>query len=129
MIRFSVALAGLAITTACSVPELTREDAAAMDNLQLCQTYANAKGFNNAQWLNRAKHELKRRGAVTERDLSDMAKGVIRTGMKEHVAVCSWGPYKDINTTVVGSYESKQFVLPNYSFFYTRNGRVYAWQD
>ncbi|NKX40356.1 hypothetical protein HGG71_02610 [Rhodobacteraceae bacterium R_SAG2] len=129
MFRLLAALTGLAVVGACSAPELSQEAAASMTNIQLCQTYAYAKSFNDAQRLNRVKHELKQRGAVTEQDLSDMAKGVIRTGMKEHVAVCSWGPYRDINTTVVGSYESKQFVLPNYSFFYTRNGRVYAWQD
>lgn len=129
MIRFAIGVAGIAGLASCSVPDLSAEQAQKMTNLQLCQTYSVARTYNNSQHMNRAKWELKRRGALSDRDISDITSQTIRTGMKEHVAVCSWGPYEDINTTVVGSHESKQFVIDLGTYFYTRNGRVYAWQD
>jgi len=128
MFRFVAALCGLGVLAGCSVPEVTAQDAYPLTELQLCQSYARAKLTNNANVLGVAKTELIRRKAVSNQDLEDMAQGVIREGMKEHVAICSWGPYRDVNTTVVAGSRSKQFVISLSKYVYTRDGRVYAWQ-
>jgi hypothetical protein len=125
----AVGLTAITLQSACSAPELTAEQAARMSNNQLCQTYSFARRLNDAQRMNRAKTELRNRGELSENELQDIYKYRLRDGMKEHIAICSWGPYQDINTTNVRGQQSKQIVIDLDTYIYTENGRVYAWQD
>ena len=101
-----------------------------MSNLDLCQTMAWARTVNDWQRINRSRTELIRRGAVSKRDLADIDAKEIRTGMRDYVAVCAWGPFSDINRSG-GSYGSfDQYVMyPMGTYVYTRNGKVDSWQQ
>lgn len=130
MFRFHAALGALAFLVACGPPpDLKKSQVSRMSDTQLCQTYAAARGWGNTQHKLAARQELKARGAVTEQELKDISERVIRNGMREHIAVCAWGPYTEVNTTQVSGLSSRQFVLPLNRYFYTRNGLVYAWQS
>jgi hypothetical protein len=127
-----ITLAALPLCTflsACALPELSAEQAAAMSNNQLCQAYSHAEKYGHPNRLSSALRELKKRGAISDRDYKDIRAHRIRTGMKEHIAICSWGPYEDINSTTMRGYQSRQIVIDLGTYIYTENGRVYAWQD
>lgn len=108
--------------------EMTRRFST-MTPMQLCQTHAQGKQIGKPSYENRTRMELERRKALSSRDISDIASGKIRQGMRDYVSVCSWGPYVDINSTVVGGFNSTQYVMVNGRYVYTRNGRVYGWQQ
>lgn len=127
MLRIA-ALIGLVAVSACATPDAATMQAATP--LQLCQTYAMAKNTYAPDWLNASIDELKRRGSLSKQELSDISRQRMRTGMSEHAAVCSWGPYVDVNTTTGSWGVHRQYVMGQFGpYVYTENGRVTSWQN
>lgn len=98
---------------------------------ELCQAYA--YGQLNTALAPRggqAMNELILRKEITTKQLQDIKAGTIRTGMPEHIAICSWGPYTDINSSggIYGTFN--QIVIGDKGeYIYTSNGRVESWQQ
>lgn len=131
MIRF-FALLIVAAIPACAVtpPPVNQVQISRASNLTLCQTYAQAKSPYAPEWQAAVRAELSKRGAITSRDQADWNKGFVRIGMAEHIAICSWGPYIDVNTTTGSWGTDKQFVIGQFGpYIYTRNGKVTAFQN
>ncbi|MDZ4136681.1 MAG: hypothetical protein U1D06_13985 [Paracoccaceae bacterium] len=118
---------------ACAVtPQPPPSDAALRkaSNVELCQTYARAKSPYAPAWQAAARNELIRRGAVTKQDQADWSKGLVRIGMAEHIAVCSWGPYVDVNSTTGSWGTHRQYVIGQFGpYVYTENGVVTSFQN
>jgi len=75
-------------------------------------------------------NELISRKALSKRDVKDIEAGTIRTGMREHVAVCSWGPVIDVNRSGGIYGKSAQFVVDDFGpYFYSDNGLITSWQQ
>lgn len=125
-IAFAVSFATLSSCAVATDPE----DYSDLSDLELCQHYAVTKSRLTKPWTKAAMDELIRRKAVTEAEIADISKEVIRIGMREHAAVCSWGPYKDVNTSVGSWGRHRQYVMGDFGpYVYTENGRVTSWQD
>lgn len=122
------ALLGLLTVAACATP-----DAATMSSrsdLELCQTYAMGRAGLSPAWMNAAEAELMRRKAITNDERIDAERQRVRIGMKEHVAVCAWGPYVTVNRTTGSWGTDKQYVMGQFGpYVYTRNGVVTAFQN
>lgn len=126
------ALAAIAATAGCAVtpPPVDQAAIRRADNVKLCQTYSQAKSPYLPDWQKAVRDELSRRGAVSKRDGADWQKGLVRIGMAEHIAVCSWGPYVDVNTTTGSWGVDKQYLFGLFGpYVYTRNGVVTAFQN
>jgi hypothetical protein len=100
--------------------------------LDLCQTYASHRdsGDYGAPVAVQIQNELIRRKKLTGAQLADIKTHTIRTGMPEHIAICSWGPFSDVNQYggIYGAHN--QFVIGDYgTYIYTENGRVTSWQQ
>lgn len=127
------ALIGLMAVSACAMPEATPPSEAVMrkaSNVELCQAYAISKNPYSAAVQAAVRRELARRGSVSKQDQADWNKGFVRIGMSEHVAVCSWGPYFDVNTTTGAWGVHRQYVMGQFGpYVYTENGRVTSFQN
>jgi len=131
MLRIA-AVMSLATVAACAAPTppVNQGQISRASNVTLCQTYAQAKSPYAPEWQAAVRNELNKRGAVTKRDKADWDKGLVRVGMAEHIAVCSWGPYLDVNTTTGAWGTDKQYVFGQFGpYVYTRNGKVTAFQN
>ncbi len=129
MMRTAGLIVAAAMLAGCAIPPLSPEDAAAATDLQLCQTYSAAREIGATQQSDPALAELRRRG-LSAREMADIEGQVVRTGQREHVAICAWGPYWDVNETVVVGSRSRQFVLGDFGpYVYTDGRLVTGWQD
>ena len=114
--------------SACSLPAPTEAELREASPRQLCQGYAANKFNANNQAL--YANELFRRKLITAKEWTDVQGGVIRTGMREHVAVCAWGPYSHINSSAGRFGQHNQIVIDDFGpYIYTENGKVTSWQQ
>jgi hypothetical protein len=122
-------IAAAAALAGCTLPPLDPGAVSRASDLQLCQTLAQGRQVNNADWIRAAREELQRRGSLTADELVDVNRLRVRIGQREHIAVCAWGPYLDINETVVPGVRSRQFVMFDRTYVYTDGRRVTAFQQ
>lgn len=117
-----------ALAAGCTIPEYDAVTLSSMDNLALCQAYS-ANQRVSPERSQQAMNELVSRKALSQKDIDDIQDGVIRTGMRDYVAICSWGPYKDVNRTTTRYGTSSQFVIDTFGpYIYAEDGRISAWQ-
>lgn len=128
MLRLA-ALIGLVAVAACvGPPDATRISQAT--DLELCQTYGQARVGFLPEWQTAVFDELKRRNVLNQRDLQNIPRNRIQLGMTEVGAVCSWGPYVDRNSTVGPWGVNRQYVMGQFGpYVYTENGIVTSWQN
>lgn len=142
MRQYLAPLAMISMLTSCGVstPALpTQEELSRSSLVELCDMYSYHKAVSQADsygawsvpFIPLYYNELVRRRALTGQNVADIKAHVIRTGMKDYVAICSWGPTSDINSSggVNGSFV--QYVMGGYGlgeYIYARNGRIVSWQ-
>lgn len=114
----------------CLIPEYTTQTAmnlrSGVGPGSLCEEIINARSMGTAESLNALIEEYQRRNPnVSSRDLSDLRQGLVRTGMREEVAICSWNA-RLVGETIGYGQHSKQYHNSGYSFFFVngRTGRV-----
>jgi hypothetical protein len=129
VVRKAGLIAALAVLAGCTMPPLDPGAVSRASDLQLCQTLAQGRQVNNADWIRATREELQRRGALTADELADVNRLRVRIGQREHVAVCAWGPYIDVNETVTTNTRSRQFVMFDRTYVYTDGRRVTAFQQ
>jgi hypothetical protein len=129
MIRLA-AVAATVVVAGCALPPLDPAAVSRASNLELCQTVAQGRQLNSADWIATARAELVRRGAMTDEELVDVNRQRVRIGQREHIAVCAWGPYIDVNETVGRGFRQRQFVMGQFGpYVYTDGRRVTGFQQ
>jgi hypothetical protein len=97
--------------------------------MTLCQNYSLARTNGFASSRQAILAEIDRRQLLSEDERQRVLRGQMRIGMSELAAVCSWGPYYDVNTTTTSAGTNKQIVMGQFGpYVYTENGRVTAFQ-
>lgn len=81
------------------------------------------KGFNNTKLREVYYPELKRR-LNSEQYAQDIITGVVRIGMPETVAVCSWNASLVNETIGYGSHTKQYKAAGEYDYFFVENKRV-----
>jgi hypothetical protein len=123
-----IAITAVLAVSGCSVP--TAADYMAATDLQVCQAYAMARAGFMPNVMIDAETELRRRKAITPEELQLVMDQRIKVGTREHIAVCAWGPYVDVNSTTGSWGTSKQYVMGQLGpYVYVRGGKVTAFQQ
>lgn len=123
--------AAMAMTlSGCLVQEYTPETARSFRDGSgqgsLCAQIDATRALGITDGLNVLISEYQRRNPnVSQRDLSDLREGLVRTGMREEVAICSWNA-RLVGETIGYGQHSKQYEGGGYSYFFVnaRTGRV-----
>jgi hypothetical protein len=110
--------------------QLSEATIASSNLVELCNWYAFGREYQQADVQSQAETELRRRKALSNKDWSDVKAQTIRTGQKEHVAVCAWGPYKTANVSDGNYGRTVQFIFGDFGpYGYSDNGRITSWQS
>lgn len=124
-----VLIAAAATLTACVQPT-PPPNLLGMSDLQVCQEFARARSAGDSVGARLAMTVLDSRNALTAAEKHDIQNEVIRTNMREHAAICSWGPYLRANASTGTFGRHVQFVVGRFGpYIYTENGRVRSWQS
>lgn len=133
----SFAVFGVAILlAACQSFQVDENTAKERPTSELCKTITAAK-YGNATRDSAAiaLRELSSRGAFSNSEMENIARGTARPGMSEQAGLCAWGYFwYDLNTTTTASLISKQYVFGDGTYnprryLYTENGVVTAIQE
>lgn len=128
MMRYLVAGFALVVLSGCEQP-MAPDRLAGMTDYELCQKYSSYRVSGADHLTQQFLDELVRRKAVSTSELAQIKGLKISVGMREVVAMCSWGPVEATNETGGYGATTKQLVMYGNDYVYTENGRVRSWQQ
>ncbi|WP_322889305.1 MULTISPECIES: hypothetical protein [unclassified Yoonia] len=130
MARIAICAFALSVMIACGPPPPpTATMLMRQSPIALCQSYSAARANNWASGRQAVLAEIERRQLFSAEEMQMILRGPLKIGASELVAICSWGPYFDVNTTTTSSGVNKQYVMGQFGpYVYTQNGLVTALQ-